>query len=34
VLKRLANGESQADLARAYNIDPAAICRLAAIGMV
>src|SRR5215475_4557403 len=29
-LQRLANGESQADLARAYNVDPAAICRLAA----
>jgi DNA invertase Pin-like site-specific DNA recombinase len=29
-LQRLADGESQADVARAYNIDPAAICRLAA----
>ena len=28
-LQRLANGESQADIARAYNVDPAAICRLA-----
>jgi hypothetical protein len=28
-LQRLAEGESQADVARAYNIDPAAICRLA-----
>jgi DNA invertase Pin-like site-specific DNA recombinase len=27
-LERLANGESQADVARAYNVDPAAICRL------
>jgi DNA invertase Pin-like site-specific DNA recombinase len=31
-LQRLADGESQADVARAYNIDPAAICRLAASG--
>jgi DNA invertase Pin-like site-specific DNA recombinase len=31
-LQRLASGESQADLARAYNIDPAAICRLASQG--
>jgi DNA invertase Pin-like site-specific DNA recombinase len=31
-LQRLANGESQAGVARAYNIDPAAICRLAASG--
>jgi hypothetical protein len=31
-LERLANGESQADVARAYNVDPAAICRLAASG--
>ena len=31
-LQRLATGESQADLARAYNIDPAAICRLASRG--
>jgi DNA invertase Pin-like site-specific DNA recombinase len=31
-LQRLANGESQASLARSYNIDPAAICRLAAVG--
>jgi hypothetical protein len=29
-LQRLANGESQADVARAYNVDPASICRLAA----
>jgi hypothetical protein len=29
-LQRLADGESQADVARAYNVDPAAICRLAA----
>jgi Resolvase, N terminal domain len=28
-LQRLADGESQADVARAYNVDPAAICRLA-----
>jgi DNA invertase Pin-like site-specific DNA recombinase len=28
-LQRLGNGESQADVARAYNIHPAAICRLA-----
>jgi hypothetical protein len=28
--QRLNAGESQADVARAYNIDPAAICRLAA----
>jgi DNA invertase Pin-like site-specific DNA recombinase len=27
-MERLHNGESQADVARAYNIDPAAICRL------
>jgi DNA invertase Pin-like site-specific DNA recombinase len=31
-LQRLANGETQADVARAYNVDPAAICRLAAAG--
>jgi DNA invertase Pin-like site-specific DNA recombinase len=31
-LQRLANGESQADIARAYNVNPAAICRLAAAG--
>jgi DNA invertase Pin-like site-specific DNA recombinase len=31
-LERLADGESQADVARAYNVDPAAICRLAASG--
>jgi DNA invertase Pin-like site-specific DNA recombinase len=31
-IQRLANGESQAHLARAYNVDPAAICRLAAAG--
>lgn len=29
-LRRLTAGESQADVARAYNVDPAAICRLAA----
>jgi hypothetical protein len=29
-LQRLAAGESQADVARAYNVHPAAICRLAA----
>jgi DNA invertase Pin-like site-specific DNA recombinase len=33
-LQRLAAGESQADLARAYNIDPAAICRLKAAAPV
>jgi DNA invertase Pin-like site-specific DNA recombinase len=27
-MERLHNGESQADVARAYNVDPAAICRL------
>jgi Helix-turn-helix domain len=27
-LQRVANGETQADVARAYNIDPAAISRL------
>lgn len=27
-IERLQNGESQADVARAYNVDPAAICRL------
>jgi DNA invertase Pin-like site-specific DNA recombinase len=27
-IERLHNGESQADVARAYNVDPAAICRL------
>ena len=27
-IQRLANGESQADVARAYNVDPSAICRL------
>jgi hypothetical protein len=26
-IQRLADGESQADVARAYNVDPAAICR-------
>lgn len=31
-IQRLAEGETQADIARAYNIDPAAICRLAAAG--
>jgi DNA invertase Pin-like site-specific DNA recombinase len=31
-LQRLANGETQADVARAYNVNPAAICRLAAAG--
>ena len=30
-IHRLADGESQADVARAYNVDPAAICRLAAV---
>jgi len=29
-LQRLTNGESQADVARVYNVHPAAICRLAA----
>ena len=33
-LQRLANGESQADVARAYNVDPAAICRLKAAAPV
>jgi hypothetical protein len=33
-LRRLAQGESQADLARAYNVDPAAICRLKASATV
>jgi DNA invertase Pin-like site-specific DNA recombinase len=33
-LQRLANGESQADLARAYNVDPAAICRLKAAASI
>jgi hypothetical protein len=28
-LRRLADGESQADVAWAYDVDPAAICRLA-----
>jgi hypothetical protein len=27
-MERLHNGESQADVARAYNVNPAAICRL------
>ena len=27
-LQRVANGETQADVARAYNVDPAAISRL------
>ena len=31
-LRRIADGESQADVARAYNVDPAVICRLAASG--
>ena len=31
-IQRLVQGESQAAVARAYNIDPAAICRLAAAG--
>jgi DNA invertase Pin-like site-specific DNA recombinase len=29
-IQRLVDGESQADVAGAYNVDPAAICRLAA----
>jgi DNA invertase Pin-like site-specific DNA recombinase len=33
-IQRLADGESQADVARAYNVDPAAICRLAAASLV
>jgi DNA invertase Pin-like site-specific DNA recombinase len=32
-IQRLANGESQADVARAYNVDPAAICRLRRTGL-
>jgi DNA invertase Pin-like site-specific DNA recombinase len=33
-LQRLGDGESQADVARAYNVNPAAICRLAAAGVM
>ena len=33
-MQRVANGESQADVARAYNVDPAVICRLAASGVI
>jgi hypothetical protein len=29
-LHRLAQGETQADIARTFNVDPATICRLAA----
>ena len=33
-IQRLADGESQAGVARAYNVDPAAICRLAAASSI
>jgi DNA invertase Pin-like site-specific DNA recombinase len=32
-MERLHNGESQADVARAYNVNPAAICRLRRTGL-